>query len=195
LGVHFKLVYGLLKFYANEVYNRFTLIVPHLATFIEWEDFANISIHENEMTYVETLCARHMPHGPETTESEYRIWLKCLSPVRTLVRLGCASWPKSFRMLVFLGYFRGTWDEFPEFTKSLGHLQSRRLARSSKGDLCVVPGTARPGDEIWLFRGGQVPLVIRRNSTSYSLVGEAYVSGIMEGGSFNPHICANVPIN
>jgi hypothetical protein len=185
----------LIAFYAKETYDRFTLIVPHLAAYIEWEKYANIVDPECEQIYMKTLCAGRTTDDHITGEPQYREWLKSLSPVRTLIRRNWKSWPRSFRMLAFLGYFRATWDTYPEFTKTIAHLQNRRLARTKQGHLCVIPATAGPGDEVWLFHGGKVPLVLRRDDTGgYKLVGEAYIQGIMYGEAFRADSSIDVSI-
>ena len=42
------------------------------------------------------------------------------------------------------------------------------------------------GDEVWIFRGGNVPFVIRRQDEEdgYTFVGECYVQGLMMGEVF-----------
>jgi hypothetical protein len=51
------------------------------------------------------------------------------------------------------------------------------------------PGT-RPGDQVWVLCGGQVPFVVRKtnrddfadaDSCERALIGDAYVHGVMDG--------------
>jgi hypothetical protein len=59
---------------------------------------------------------------------------------------------------------------------------SRQLGTSSGGHLGIFPITSRTGDDIWAIAGVSMPLVLRRGGhEAWSLVGEAYVHGIMHG--------------
>lgn len=61
-------------------------------------------------------------------------------------------------------------------------LLNRRLARTQGNLLAVVPASTRPGDGIWAIPGLQTPFVLREYGlSSFELVGEAYVHGIMNG--------------
>ena len=68
----------------------------------------------------------------------------------------------------------------------------RKLFVTGKGYVGVVPPGSGVGDEICIFRGSQTPSVIRERKTeghvdggvdekSYTLVGECYVHGMMDG--------------
>ncbi|KAF5989444.1 heterokaryon incompatibility protein het-6 [Fusarium bulbicola] len=60
----------------------------------------------------------------------------------------------------------------------------RSLFRTKKGHLGLAPQTIQVGDEVGILQGAEVPHVFRRVSgseTSLSLVGDAYVYGIMHG--------------
>ncbi|KAK1674168.1 heterokaryon incompatibility protein-domain-containing protein [Colletotrichum godetiae] len=58
----------------------------------------------------------------------------------------------------------------------------RRFSRTTAGRLCLVPREAKVGDSVCLLLGSEVPFVIRpTRSGMYELIGDAYVSGIMDG--------------
>lgn len=66
----------------------------------------------------------------------------------------------------------------------------KRLAKTSKNNLALVPETTQEGDIIAILAGGRVPYVLRpaltRNHDDascrlYTFVGDAYVYGIMDG--------------
>ncbi|KAF5982320.1 heterokaryon incompatibility het-6 [Fusarium coicis] len=60
----------------------------------------------------------------------------------------------------------------------------RSLFRTKTGHLGLAPQTIRVSDEVGILQGAEVPHVFRRDSgseTSLSLVGDAYVYGIMHG--------------
>ncbi|KAI0536538.1 hypothetical protein GGR58DRAFT_514502 [Xylaria digitata] len=45
----------------------------------------------------------------------------------------------------------------------------------------LVPEAAAAGDQVCLFHGGNVPFVLRKKGPAYTLVGECYIQGIMNG--------------
>ena len=74
-----------------------------------------------------------------------------------------------------------SWNQNNGFAGLLEHAYHRRSARTSKGYYCLVPSSARVGDLIGVFQGGEVPLVIRGYGEDWKLVGESYFHGIMHG--------------
>ncbi|VUC23801.1 unnamed protein product [Clonostachys rosea] len=63
-------------------------------------------------------------------------------------------------------------------------LFSRRLARTVRGLLCLVPLTAQIGDRVIIVKGCPTPLVMRRvieEEDTFRLVGDTYVHGVMYG--------------
>lgn len=61
-------------------------------------------------------------------------------------------------------------------------IHGKRFAMTSKQDLsCLVPMDTVSGDLICIIYGCDFPVVLRRSGDKYSLVGEAYVHGIMQG--------------
>ncbi|KAH7244510.1 heterokaryon incompatibility protein-domain-containing protein [Fusarium redolens] len=61
----------------------------------------------------------------------------------------------------------------------------RRLFVTNGGYIGLAPPSAQLGDEVVLLSGGRVPFVVRKRNLNiqecYSIVGEAYVHGIMDG--------------
>jgi hypothetical protein len=58
----------------------------------------------------------------------------------------------------------------------------RRLLRTEKGYLGMGSVSVEPGDQVWVLKGGDVPLILRPvKDGRYRLIGEAYVHGIMRG--------------
>ncbi|CAM1508054.1 Fc.00g049020.m01.CDS01 [Cosmosporella sp. VM-42] len=67
-------------------------------------------------------------------------------------------------------------------------LTNRRLARTVRGYLCLVPHTAEVGDQVMIVAGCPVPLVLRRLKASedcFEVVGDVYVHGVMFGEHMN----------
>jgi hypothetical protein len=58
----------------------------------------------------------------------------------------------------------------------------RKLFTTSQKWLGLGPGCLEQDDEIWLLKNAAVPFILRPHGESqYTLVGEAYVHGIMHG--------------
>ena len=70
----------------------------------------------------------------------------------------------------------------------------RRMVRTSKGYIGLVPSTTQPGDCVWLLEGGNVPFILREEGRDMRLVGEAYVHGIMTGEAFSKGTCQNIEL-
>jgi hypothetical protein len=110
----------------------------------------------------------------------YREWYASLAPIRSLVRWQMDKYAARsvFKPVGFVSYLRATWERYPEFAQLLAHAKGRRLARTERGRLCLVPADVKEGDAVVLVKGGRVPLVIRYEraeqdgSHSWRLVGE-----------------------
>jgi hypothetical protein len=81
-----------------------------------------------------------------------------------------------------------------------GMVPNQAFFVTRKGYIGIGPPNTRPGDQVWILCGGQVPFVLRQveqenptsNATSErTLVGDAYVHGIMDGEAVgeNAEIC------
>ncbi|KAF5979312.1 heterokaryon incompatibility protein [Fusarium coicis] len=74
-------------------------------------------------------------------------------------------------------------DSFYAF--ALMRMHTRRVFMTSTGFVGVGPLDMQPGDEVCILLGGKVPYLLRpQGNESYTLVGEAYVHGIMHGELF-----------
>jgi hypothetical protein len=68
-------------------------------------------------------------------------------------------------------------------SRMCGRKGKRQLFLSSKHRFGLVPSTTRKGDEICILHGSAVPIALRRvgSSQAYSVIGQCYVDGCMEG--------------
>ncbi|KAK3329259.1 heterokaryon incompatibility protein-domain-containing protein [Apodospora peruviana] len=69
---------------------------------------------------------------------------------------------------------------------SLGVVGGRRFARSSRGYFALVPGTGTVGDEIVVFKGGCMPILVRERK---EVLGECFVNGVMKGEIWDEGCC------
>lgn len=77
------------------------------------------------------------------------------------------------------------------------HIRSGKWTemRTSEGYLGLAPPTAEKGDRISAFRGGKAPMILRKTEaalSSWTLVGEGYVHGIMRGEAFEEERCGPI---
>jgi hypothetical protein len=79
---------------------------------------------------------------------------------------------------------RDTWSHL--YIEQLRFLHSRRPSIFKTGSVGSIPSSAHSGDTLCIFLGAKIPYVIRPvrdNSEAYTLIGEAFVYGIMDGES------------
>ena len=67
----------------------------------------------------------------------------------------------------------------------LTYCEGRSLITTKEGYIGLAPRTAKPGDQICVFLGCTMPLVLRPTSDlQYQVVGECHVHGLQEGEAF-----------
>ncbi|KAK8044409.1 HET-domain-containing protein [Apiospora rasikravindrae] len=154
--------------------------------------------------YWQTLCAgADAPGGPEETRELFDAWRAKLAPMFRLHARGVDRWLPSY---VLYTYFQSTWTEVSVFTRYLEMAYERRLGRGANGYMVLVPGHTEVGDQIVLVKEGKVPLVLRSckrgddggvggQEADYTVVGEAYVEGTMDGEAFRDQDCAEILIH
>ncbi|KAL7898336.1 heterokaryon incompatibility domain-containing protein [Trichoderma sp. TUCIM 5745] len=79
-------------------------------------------------------------------------------------------------------------------TASLKYALKRRFATTRKGYFALVPEKSAVGDTIAILKGGNYPFVLRARGQSWSLVGECYVHGVMNGEAFDESACESLAI-
>jgi len=200
------------------LYWELSSVVPHLATFWDWEAFARefpVPQSQDKLSpstdpeppvgeggydplavYWQTLCTGTLaPGGRYATARLFYSWRASLQPIFRLHQWRVDS---LFRPLAFVGYLKRTWREYSQFARLLEPVYERRLGRGEDGFLSLLPGEAEVGDRLVLVEGGRVPLLLRRDRVGgerlYRLVGEAYMHGIMDGERFQEGKCVEMKI-
>ncbi|KAK4031975.1 heterokaryon incompatibility protein-domain-containing protein [Parachaetomium inaequale] len=201
-----------------QIYWELSSVIPHLATFQDWEDFARETRppasqgmplptdpdppvgeggYDPLAVYWQTLCVGTMaPGGRRATAQLFYAWRASL---RAIFRLRQWHADSLLRPLAFVGYVMRTWREYSEFAFLLEHVYERRLGRGEDESLILLPERAEIGDRVVLVKGGRQPLVFRRDDGSggqarYEFVGEAYVHGLMDGEGFEEGKCVEMRI-
>ena len=59
--------------------------------------------------------------------------------------------------------------------------KNRRFCSTTDGRIGLVPRSAAAGDVICVLYGGRVPYVLRPCKDGYTLIGECYIHGLMDG--------------
>jgi hypothetical protein len=72
-------------------------------------------------------------------------------------------------------------DEMEQFFNWIRHTVGRRFCVTNQEYFALVPGHSIQGDHIALLRGGRYPVVLREMGSSWEIIGECYVHGIMYG--------------
>ena len=68
------------------------------------------------------------------------------------------------------------------YQAALGYVaQHRKFFTTEKGAIGLGPRSTRPGDLVCILSGGRVPFIVRPEESVFSLIGESYVHGLMEG--------------
>jgi hypothetical protein len=83
-------------------------------------------------------------------------------------------------------------------------IYDQAMFRTERDTIGICGPEGRPGDELWVLRGGNVPFILRpyQNITQttkvvhqhYTLIGDAYVHEIMDGHAFPTKLSSNTRI-
>lgn len=96
------------------------------------------------------------------------------------------KWAEKFSFPIPEGESKEPVQEREELLESLIDLNlstafSRRLMQTTKGYIGLTHALSQAGDCICLLNGCVVPVILRRRASRFTVVGEAYVHGIMNG--------------
>ncbi|KAK4072005.1 hypothetical protein Trihar35433_4069 [Trichoderma harzianum] len=174
-------------------------------TLVKWEQLAMSKRYATyptgetqEMVFAITMCTGNV-ESPELAVERFRKWQKALRGPRLMSGfkyLGMkGGFYKSLVAAAGIGSALSTADDRVYATGTETTLY-RRLARTKKGYLAVVPSQSSVGDQIGLYEGGKFPFVVRTRTGqgTKQLVGPCYVHGIMYGEAWDQSLCQAVEI-
>jgi hypothetical protein len=72
---------------------------------------------------------------------------------------------------------------------------NRKFLRTERGFMGLAPQPAEVGDEVWILLGCDVPMILRKCDDYYTLVGECFVYGMMEGEQTKNLLASGPPKN
>ena len=78
----------------------------------------------------------------------------------------------------------------------IGMMENQTFFITNTGYIGIGPPQVKPGDQVWVFKGGNVPFVMRKGKNQeagaeqLTLIGDAYVHGVMYGEAVDkePHV-------
>ena len=136
--------------------------------------------------YWETCRAGYFPEGHAAAKEAFYRYHKASRVFRMACRLRFIPILLGVSARILLSHSLGIpiKPPFSEGADYVRHCQAkpgRRLARTRKGYIALVPGASSVGDKIALFKGGKLPFVIRQQDGGWELLGDSFVHGLMHG--------------
>jgi hypothetical protein len=157
---------------------------------IEWETLAldtdSKSYHTGESmadVFHETLYAGLPPKYNMKAACED--WRGNALPSNMVKQVDSTRHPWLFKGAVWLQVFQDAASK-AEKRQYTTMAYGRRIGRTSRGYLALLPADTVVGDSVVLCEGGQTPLILRPNGRNFELVGDSYVHGMMKGELFRP---------
>jgi hypothetical protein len=199
--------------YLRHVSHMFQLFVQCrdiLEQLKNWEQVAQASFSGQYLTgerrrdaYWFTLCAGRVPPNLiyARKDPRYKYYL-IIRSLRSFVKLTIRWFPRSEKNSwynrLFYSMFQTAWRTLgltPTKIQRIGFPPQsrlsnyRRMIRTKKGYIGLAPRFAEQGDWVGVFKGGKLPLVIRKEGDYWILIGESYVHGIMKGEAWDEKRC------
>lgn len=134
------------------------------------------------MTYTRQPASRQ--DGPRWLPIWVLIPLLLSRVILTGLRVG-------FALCCFISLY-GRNNDKEAFTALLTCLFERVIIRTVKGYIGLAPETTKKGDTITLLEGGRLPLILRRNGEHWSIVGDCYIHGLMNGEGYDAGKCHTI---
>jgi hypothetical protein len=153
---------------------------------------------DTETVFAMTMCTGTI-ESPELALQRFQKWRKTLRGPRKMTflkNLGInGGFYKTMVAAAGIGSGISVVDDRVYATATETTLY-RRLARTKKGYLAVVPSQTIVGDHIALYKGGKMPFVVRlgQEEGKRELIGSGYVHGIMFGEAWDEKLCKDVGI-
>ncbi|KAI1287920.1 heterokaryon incompatibility protein-domain-containing protein [Xylaria venustula] len=79
------------------------------------------------------------------------------------------------------GLYSPSEEQWEVFSWAINAMAWRRLLGTKGGRMGTAPAAARIGDQIGVLLGCSMPLVLRKSGDGWTVIGECYVHGVMEG--------------
>ncbi|KAE9375052.1 hypothetical protein N431DRAFT_373084 [Stipitochalara longipes BDJ] len=143
-----------------------------------------------------TLCTDISSNHLESAEQAFTSWRHAMKAPRMLKKYRIDNFRGMYNYLAAVGY--GVTDIVYDgdglFLTLMRPAFYSKFAITEMGNFALVPPTTKVGDQVGLFKGGKVPLILRQKDNQWRLVGESYVHGIMDGNSFDETKCRKLEL-
>ncbi|KAL7893156.1 heterokaryon incompatibility domain-containing protein [Trichoderma sp. SZMC 28014] len=150
-----------------------------------------------ETVFAMTMCTGSI-ESPELALERFRKWRKMLRGPRKVAFLKNLGISGGFYKTMVTAAGIGTGfnvDNDRVYATATETTLWRRLARTKKGYLAVIPSQTVVGDHVALYKGGRMPFIVhRRGEGKKELIGPCYVHGIMYGEGWDETLCEDVGI-
>ncbi|UKZ66123.1 uncharacterized protein TrAtP1_007304 [Trichoderma atroviride] len=172
---------------------------------VQWETLAMPKKHSKyptgedaETVFAMTMCTGSID-SPELALQRFRKWRKTLRGPRKMAFLKNLGINGGFYKTMVAAVGIGSGFNVAEdrvYATATETTLWRRLARTKKGYLAVIPSQTVVGDHIALYKGGRMPFIVRRigQGDRRELIGPCYVHGIMYGEGWDETLCNDVGI-
>jgi len=149
-----------------------------------WQTLAAGSLSEQEK----------QEEGKECLRNEYLKWNEAQKPNRILQKLGLGFLQIFFMAFALVMTFLVHKKPPASFQERLQYVMFRRMIRTKRRRyIGLASGDIKLDDEVWLLEGSKVPIIIRKRIGGHgTLIGDAYIHGIMYGEAFNRSNCENL---
>jgi hypothetical protein len=149
-----------------------------------------------EVAYMRTLSGDKLLDGVDFSLESFREWQERLWPSFLLRAAKVHKLPSLHQGLGALSILLPKRRKEIPFSAMVEISLLRRICWTEKDFLGLVPRETLVGDEIWLLKGGRVPVVLRPviGTAGRELIGDCYMHGVMYGEAFGNDKCEQVLI-
>ncbi|KAI0106694.1 HET-domain-containing protein [Daldinia grandis] len=153
-----------------------------------WESETYITGESIRDAFVQTLAAGSSHESAEILRAQLDILERDATIVRRLRRLPRCSPDWLVDRIVYLVHamvFRDRTDQMTlGFRIPLSSLADRRVFRTEKGYIGLGSALMEVDDEVAVVAGAKVPLILRRKGSQWTLKGDCFLKGIMQGEAY-----------
>jgi hypothetical protein len=191
--------------------NVLDLLVENARTFMNWEEITGARSRATYLTgedmldaYWKTFLGGHTIRKDEEGWAEERARMEQVNeeyrePCKyhlhhSKITYGAALGFTILRKLFLGTFWRWPSQEVPADLRSPQalHRINRRMFTTRDGYIGLGPKEMQPGDSIVLLSGGRLPFVLRPDGSSFRIVGDSYVHGMMAGEKYDSERCTTI---
>lgn len=158
-----------------------------------WEPQPYITGESIRDVFVQTLVAESSHEAIEILRRQLDILLRNATIARWLMRLPRCLPDWITDRLIYLVHavlFYNRSDQMTlDFRIHLSSLADRRVFRTEKGYIGLGSALAEVGDEVAVVKGAKVPMVLRTAGSQWTVQGDCFLKGVMQGEAYREDEC------